>query len=255
MVEIIKAEIYKFKKSGIFKYILIASILTILFTVNLFQGTLELIESGYSMNRWNTILLYELGHQFLIHGLILIMIYDMVFKEKNTGYRNMLEIRLDSNGLFIAKLIPTVFYSLLIILMTIIVNCISYTIVSSKSSYLSGKLVDNNLNTELSALQIGILVIVTFGIFFPTIILFISRKFSNLKTIILTAIILMLERFFSNIHIIKEYIPWSYIKKAKYIMTIKDQGIIWKPYLIMAIVLLGIIIFSLFRIGNKTNSN
>ena len=251
MNSLISVEIYKFRKAGTYKFSLILSMLPILFFIYLLQGKLILIETGYSMNQWCAILLFQLSEQFLIPAILLSMIYDIVLKEKDIGYKNMLIVREKELKILIAKLIPSIIYSVITILITIGIISLGYTLFSSYTSYFTGKIVNNEANIEYVVFQLNILFIITYGIFLPLITIILSSYLSTGSVLTLVIIGLLAGRLFSQIEIFNRYTIWFYFKQAKYIISIDDFGLIWKPYISMIAVFGATLALSLIKKTNR----
>lgn len=248
MYPLVKAEMYKFKKANIYKYSLVSSILPILFFIYILQGKLVLIEKGYSMNQWCAVLLFQLSEQFLIPTILLVMMYELVFKEKDIGYRDMLIVRKNSKKILLAKLIPSIIYSIIIILITIIVIISSYGLAAPYTSYFTGKVINSHISSELAAFQLNIMFLITYGVFLPTISLVISSFTSTKGTFFQLITGLFIGRMLSAIGVFNTYTVWFYLKQAKYIIKLNGLELIWRPYIGMIMVLVVTILFNVIRV-------
>lgn len=209
--------------------------LPLLYFVYFMQGKVILPESQYSMNQWGLVQSFMLNDQFLFQGVFLFIVYDMVLKEKITGYNRMfLERGRRTLEVPFAKMVATIIYLSMIYSCIIAVTKLLYVAFSLYlKKYFSGILFYEDFNLEKGLFSLEFLYYIYNCVFMPSMVILTSHSFEVHAALIYPLFVIIVDRLFASLVALSSYSIWHYLKMAKTIVSRTYLGITWKPYLSM----------------------
>lgn len=237
MSDVIKIELYKIFKTDNWKYIIVMSLIPILWAVYLYSGRAVFPESDYNMIQWITLQMFSLNEQFLMPIIFALITSQLFVKEIDEKYINLLNVRNHSlNQIYMGKIISIVIYFILTYILISLIIGLSYLIVVMKSkTILSGEIFglwEENLKTFFYWF-----LNLSFNCFLvPTLIFTLGARGKSYKALGLACVYFLGDHIFSTINGLGSLTIWRYLKESKYIIESSNTDITMLKPIILVLV-------------------
>lgn len=222
--KLIKCEIYKMKKMDNVLLITLLFLYPIMWSVLVFRNEVSMVENGHSMLSWILGMIFVMDKQFVIMMAFALAVNELVFKEKSSGYINVIKMSGNQIGdIYRAKAVTEAIYFSFLFFFIIIGTGLCYQLFVNKVATVSSGLLWN-ANELVPGIEIILIYFLDKCILLPMLFVYFGKKLNITKSVIIIAVLNLMDRGMSFLPGIGKFSIWANTKKAEHFVSLCQKG-------------------------------
>lgn len=224
MKRLIKTEFYKLCKADHILLIALLFLYPAMWSVLAYRNEIVLVENGHSMLSWVLLQLFSMEKSFVLTLVFIMLVNTIVGEEERKLYLPMIQSKgISRERLYLAKAAAVMGYLFFVLWIVIVGTAVCYMVfVRGNSVMATGKLW--NTGELIPGMEILLIWILDKCILLPCIFVWLSKKSSIVKSVVIIIILSFIDRGIAMLSGISFLSIWNNYENAEHFVSLCKDG-------------------------------
>lgn len=224
MKRLIKTEFYKLCKADHILLIALLFLYPVMWSVLAYRNEIVLVENGHSMLSWVLLQLFSMEKSFVLTLVFILLVNTIVGEEQRKLYLPMIQSKgISRERIYLAKAAAVMVYLFFVLWIVIVGTAVCYIVfVRGNSVMATGKLW--NTGELIPGMEILFIWILDKCILLPCIFVWLSKKSSIVKSVVIIIILSFIDRGIAMLSGISFLSIWNNYENAEHFVSLCKDG-------------------------------
>lgn len=195
----------------------------IMWSVLVFRKEVSMVENGHSMLSWILGMFFVMDKQFVLLLAFALAVHELVFKEKNTGYINVIKRAGNQAGdIYRAKAVTEAIYFSILFFVVIVGTGLCYQIFVRKDEAVSSGLLWNQKEL-LPGIELLVIYFLEKCVLLSFMFVYLGKTFTITKSVLIITVFNLLDRGMSFFPGIGRFSIWTNTKNAEHFVRLCQE--------------------------------